>query len=125
MLLETGAGVGAGVGVGVGVVVPLPDEVEVLAFVVFFVFFLVVVVVLFEVVEVVGVGVGVAVVSEVLEEVPGLRAIVSAVADAAGRPSLAVATRTPIPARPTKVLVALLTRQTPLRESGWLGCQLS
>jgi MFS superfamily sulfate permease-like transporter len=105
------------------VVVPLPEEVEVLAFVVFFVVFLVTVLV--DVVEVVGVGVGVAVVSEVLEEVPGLRAIVSAVADAAGRPSFAVATRTPIPASPTKVLVALLTRQTPLRESGWLGCQLS
>ena len=117
VLLAAGAGAGAGVGVGVGVAVldPFPEEVEVLAFVVFLVAVFVVVVV---VAAVVGVGVGVEVVPDALDAVPGVRATVSALADAEGRPNFAVATRTPIPASPTKVLVALLTRQTPLREFG-------
>lgn len=100
------------------------DEVEVLALVDFLVVVFVEVLVVV-VVEVVGVVVGVAVVSEVLDVVPVVVAIVLAVAEAVGNPSFAVATRTPIPASPTKVLVALLTRRTPLRESEWLGCQLA
>jgi hypothetical protein len=48
---------------------------------------------------------------------------VSAEAAVIGSPNFAVATRIPIPAKPTKVLVAVLTRQTPLREFGWLVCQ--
>jgi len=49
-----------------------------------------------------------------------------AIADGSGKgiPARAAATRMPRPAKPTNVLLELLTRQTPQHGFGWRGCQL-
>ena len=77
----------------------------------------------FAVAVAVAVGVGVAVaVGPTSTFVAGSLAI----ADGSGKgiPARAAATRMPRPAKPTNVLLELLTRQTPQHGFGWRGCQL-
>lgn len=75
----------------------------------------------FAVAVAVAVGVGLAV-------GPTSTLVVGSVAIAAGSgsgiPARAAATRMPRPAKPTNVLLELLTRRTPQHGFGWQGCQL-